>query len=167
MRQLFGKIVLLISIASASTELAIAQTTSPACNNWLVAGDYGFIVQGTKLGGLGPTGQQFGVTMTHFDPGTGTLQQIDSVTVSGTQLASFSETPTNGTYSVNPDCTGSFVLNFTDGRPKVHVNFVVVDNGNEIDTVVIGVVTPATPPGTLTEGIVSVQSIGKRRFTPL
>jgi hypothetical protein len=159
--QLLKKIALQILIASASAALAPAQTTSPACNNWLIAGDYGFTLQGVKLGGAPgtPTGPQVGVALTHFD-GNGHLQQIDSVTVGGVQVAEFSETPTSGTYQVNSTCTGTFTLDFTDGRPTVTTWFVVVDNGNEIDTMVQGV-----PRGT--PGVIAVGSIGKRRFTPI
>lgn len=136
-----------------------AQTTSRACNSWLIAGVYGFTIEGTKLGGPGPVGPQVGVAMTDFD-GKGDLVQIDSVTIGGVQIANLTETATKGTYTVNPDCTGSFTLNFTDGRPSpVVTDFVVVDNGNEIDTVVKGV-----PPNTV-PGVLATSSIGKRRFT--
>ena len=165
MRQLLGKIALLIPIASAATGVAIAQTTSPACNNWLIFGVYGFTIEGNKLLGPGPTGPQVGVAMTEFY-GDGTLQQIDSVTVGGIQSANFSEMPTKGTYQVNPDCTGTFTLNFTDGRPTVTTWFVIVDNGNEIDTVVQGV-PKAVPPAAQVPGVIATGSIGKRRFTPV
>ena len=60
------------------------------------------------------------------------------------------------TYSVKADCTGTFTIDFTDGRPPVTANFVVVDNGAEIDTVVIS--------ATGNQGILATRSIGKRRF---
>ena len=55
---------------------------------------------------------------------------------------------------VNPDCTGTFTIDFTDGRPPVVTNFVVVGNGSEIDTVVTSVAGK--------EGILSLGSIGKK-----
>ena len=58
-----------------------------------------------------------------------------------------------GNFTVNPDCTGTFTLNFKDGRPSVTTNFVVVSNGNEIDTVVMN-----------NTGVIATGSIGKRRF---
>src|ERR1700751_2710098 len=159
MRQIFRKGALMILVVSASTWTATAQSTSPACNNWLIAGDYGFTIEGTKVAGNGPVGPQVGVALTRFDPSSGTLQQIDSVVVNGVQIADFSEAPTKGTYTVYPNCTGTFTLNFTDGRPTVTTWFVIVDNGNEIDAVVQGV--PKGSPGVIATG-----SIGKRRFTP-
>jgi len=131
-----------------------AQSQSSACNNTLIAGNYGFTIQGTKLGGNGPTGPQVGVAMTQFD-GKGGLTQIDTITVSGEVLADFTHTPATGTYTVNSDCTGTFTIDFTDGRPPVAANFVVVDSGAEIDTVVI------SAGGS--QGIIAVGSIGKRR----
>jgi hypothetical protein len=130
------------------------QSQSSSCSNTLIAGNYGFTIQGTKLGGNGPTGPQVGVAMTQFD-GKGGLTQTDTVTVSGEVLADFTHTPATGTYTVNSDCTGTFTIDFTDGRPPVAANFVVVDSGAEIDTVVI------SAGGS--QGIVSVGSIGKRR----
>jgi hypothetical protein len=92
-----------------------------------------------------------GVAMTQFD-GNGGLTQIDTVVINGVKVADFSHTPATGTYTVNSDCTGTFTINFTDGRPTVMTNFVVVEAGSEIDTVVIS-------PGTL-----ATRSIGKRRL---
>jgi hypothetical protein len=149
--------VLLMLLGFAGLDFGNAQGTSRFCNNWLIAGVYGFTIEGTKLQGPGPVGPQVGVALTEFD-GQGGLQQIDSVAIDGVQTANFSETPTRGTYSVNADCTGTFTLNFTDGRPTVTTYFVVVDNGNEIDTMVKGV-----PPGVA--GVIATRSIGKRRFT--
>ena len=162
------KTTALVGLLAATVCTAIAQSKSPACNKALITGVYGFTIEGTKLGGNGPVGPQFGVAMTEFD-GKGGLQQIDSVTVNGAQnpnAGSFTEPggPTSGTYYVNADCTGGFTLDFTDGRPTVITNFVIVNDGNEIDTVVLG---PVGPDGNPVPGVLSVQSIGKRRFTPL
>jgi len=133
--------------------LGYAQSSSNGCNNRLIAGNYGFTIQGTKLAGSGPTGQQVGVAMTSFD-GKGNLTQIDTVTVAGEIVSDWTHTAATGTYSVNSDCTGTFTVNFTDGRPTIVTNFVVVSNGNEIDTVVTS--AGGSP------GIVATGSIGKR-----
>jgi hypothetical protein len=146
-------LAVLALVASAAGH---AQSNSPACNNKLIAGDYGFTIQGTKLGGSGYTGQQVGVAMTEFD-GVSTLSQIDTITVAGEVVSDFTHTAATGTYTVNSDCTGTFTINFTDGRPPITANFVVVDGGAEIDTVV-------TSAGG-SQGIVATGSIGKRRFS--
>ena len=136
---------------------AYAQTDSRLCNNQLIRGDYAFVVEGYKLAGPpgSPIGPMKGVAITTFD-GDGHLTQLDTIVVNGVQTSSFSEDEASGTYQVNSNCSGTFTLNFPAGdpRPPVTVNFVVGDNGNEINTVVI------SPPGVLLVG-----SIGKRRFS--
>ncbi len=143
-------------VALAFPHKSIAQTDNPRCNNRLIEGTYGFTLVGDKLAGPGPVGPQVGVAMTTFD-GEGNLTQIDSVVIGGTQVADFTHPQTTGTYVVNAACTGVFTLEFHDGRPPVAVNFVVVDNGKEIDTVVV------PPPGVV--GPLATRSIGRRRFS--
>lgn len=135
--------------------MGYAQSDSPACNNRIIAGNYGFTIEGNKLGGLGPIGPMMGVAMTQFD-GNGGLTQIDTVTINGVVVADFTHTPASGTYTVNSDCTGTFTINFTDNRPTVVTNFVVVEAGLEIDAVVINA-------GGHT-GILATRSIGKTRL---
>lgn len=149
-----GTMLVFVALGSAGAMYAQGPSPSRFCNNQLIAGAYGFFLQGTKLAGT-PAGAQVGVAMTEFD-GAGNLTQIDTVTIGGNTVADFTHKPATGTYSVNADCTGTFTIKFTDGRPTVVTNFVVVSNGNEIDTVVI------TPSGVLATG-----SIGKRRFVGL
>ena len=159
-----GSLVLLVAAFAAAVP-GSAQGNSPVCNNWLITGVYGFTIEGTKLSGPGPTGSQVGVAITDFK-GDGTLVQIDAVSIGGIQVSDFSHTPATGTYTVNPDCTGTFTVNFTDGRPTVKTWFVVVDNGSEIDTMVVGVPL-VPPPGVQGPGVIATRSIGKRRFTPI
>ncbi len=139
--------------ALASLASAFAGSTPNFCTNRLLWGKYGFTVQGAKLSGPGFLGSQVGVAMATFN-GDGTFTQIDTVTIDGNVVADFTHTPANGTYTVNPDCTGTFTVNFTDGRPTVTTNFVLVDWGNEIDTVV-------TSAGGA-QGVLATASVGKR-----
>jgi hypothetical protein len=135
---------------------AHALTDTEACNNKLLAGHYGFTLQGTKFpvtGVPGPTGLQVGVALADFN-GDGSFEQIDTVTINGELASDFTHTPANGTYTVNSDCTGTFTIDFTDGRPPVVTSFVVVENGTEIDTVV-------TSAGGK-QGILALGSVGKK-----
>ena len=132
---------------------ALAQENLPTCTNRLLSGDYGFTIRGQKLAGPGPIGPQVGIAMAHFD-GDGSFTQTDTVTINGVVVADFTHPAASGTYTVNPDCTGTFTINFADGRPPVATAFVVVDNGNEIDVVV-------TSAGG-NQGILATGSIGKR-----
>jgi hypothetical protein len=155
-KQLVTNAAALVVLTLAALGSGYAQSNSNACNDKLIAGNYGFTVQGTKLGGAGPTGPMVGVAMTQFD-GKGGLSQIDTVTIDGEVVADWTHTRATGTYSVNSDCTGTFTINFTDNRPAVVINFVVAANGNEIDTVVISAGGD--------QGILATGSIGKRRFS--
>jgi hypothetical protein len=153
------------AFAAAATGNAQINNTSRVCNNWLIAGVYGFTVEGNKLSNPPgspalPLGPQVGIAITDFD-GKGNLVQVDSVSIGGVQVANLDETPTHGTYTVNADCTGTYTLNFTDGRPAVTTFFVVVDDGKEIDAMVKGV-----PPNTI-PGVIATRAIGKRRFSYL
>jgi len=143
--------------ATSLCPYATAQTNDRRCHDRLIEGTYGFTIEGEKLAGPGPVGPQVGVAITTFD-GEGSLTQVDSVVIGGSQVADFTHPPATGTYSVNPDCTGTFTLEFHDGRPPVTVDFVIVDSGREIDTVVL------PPPGTV--GPLATRSIGKRRSSP-
>jgi len=152
----FATVAALVLLAFGALGSAHAQSTSPACNNKLIRGNFGVTIQGTKLAGPGPTGSQVGVAVVEYD-GKGNFTQLDTVTIGGEVVADFTHTPATGTYKVNPDCTGTFTINFTDGRPTVTTNFVVVDNGNEIDAVVTS--AGGNP------GILATASVSKRRFT--
>ena len=115
-KKLVVNVATLVLLTLGVLGTAHAQSEHAACNNKLIAGNYGFTLDGNKLGGQGPTGPQVGVAMTEFD-GKGGLTQIDTVTVNGEVVADFTHTPATGTYKVNSDCTGTFTIDFTDGRP--------------------------------------------------
>lgn len=109
------------------------------CSNRALHGDYGFAIDGMLLGIPGfPPGAGLplrGVALTHFD-GKGGLTQVDHIVVNG-MPPPLDWTPGQGTYTVNPDCTGTAVINSASspsGPLKLHL--VVVRDGKEIRTVV-------------------------------
>ena len=71
--------------------------------------------------------------MQHYD-GKGNITQVDHVVVDGVPPAQ-ERTPGNGTYIVNPDCTGVATLN-SPGNPPITLHFVIVRNGKQIHQVV-------------------------------
>ena len=156
MKKVIASAAALVALTLAALGSGLAQSSSPACNNKLIAGNYGFTIQGNKLSGPGPVGPQVGVAMAHFD-GNGGFTQVDTVTIGGNVVSDFTHTPATGTYTVNSDCTGTFTIDFTDGRPPVVASFVVVRGGSEIDTVV-------TSAGG-NQGILATSSVGKKRFS--
>jgi len=152
-RKLLANAAALVAITLGGLASAHAQRNAATCTNRLIAGSYGFKIEGNKLAGPGPVGPQVGVAMTQFDGNAG-FTQIDTVTIAGNVVADFTHTPATGTYTVNPDCTGTYTINFTDGRPPVVVAFVVVKQGTEIDAVVI------SAGGN--QGILATSAVGKR-----
>lgn len=151
-----SKLAKIFCVLALATLTASASARAQACDNQLVQGRYGFTLEGQKLGPPGtPIGPQVGVAMTTFD-GRGGLTQIDTVTINGEVVADFTHPTASGTYAINSDCTGTFTINFRDGRPPATVNLVVTENGNEIDTVVISRGGP---------GVLATRSIGKRTST--
>src|SRR5215469_1701611 len=110
MKEFIRNVALLVLVVSGASAVATAQSDSILCNDKLISGVYGFTIEGTKLSGNGPTGAQVGIAITEFFPDTGTLQQVDSVTINGIHAAQLTETPTMGSYAVNPNCTGHFTL---------------------------------------------------------
>jgi hypothetical protein len=102
------------------------------CSPHSLKGCFGFTINGTILGGP-LTGPIAGVALTKFD-GEGGVTQVDTVSINGVLL--FKGRSSTGTYTVNPDCTGSATLNPPPGFPPINLNFVLVDRGREIRTVV-------------------------------
>ena len=118
--------------------VATAQTDEhPArCTDRIVRGDYGFSIDGTVLAGTPNAFLLRGVAMTHFD-GRGNLSQVDFATRNGVPTTQ-DWRPGTGTYSINPDCTGSAEIIPGDGSPTLRLRLVVVNHGREIRTIVLG-----------------------------
>ena len=110
--------IAVVALILGSAASAFPQNTLAACNDKLIAGTYGFTIEGAKLAGPPntPTGSQVGVAMAEFD-GSGNFSQVDTVTINGYVVSDFTHPPATGTYTVNSDCTGTYTINFTDGRP--------------------------------------------------
>jgi hypothetical protein len=101
------------------------------CTLRSLKGCYGSTITGNLVGGpmAGPVA---GIVLQNFD-GEGALTQIDTVSINGNTIAQGRHS--TGTYTVNPDCTGSATLNFPD-QPPLQLNFVLVDHRREIRSVV-------------------------------
>jgi hypothetical protein len=67
--------------------------------------------------------------MTHFD-GQGNLTWVEQTMINGT-LPQPGWTQASGSYTENPNCTGTAVVN----TPPLNLDFVVVRYGKEIHTV--------------------------------
>ena len=112
------------------------------CSNATLNGDYGVQISGTRpapsiLSGSqatpGTIEQAIGVVVQTFD-GNGGFVQTDNV--KGSLSGITPNRPGTGTYSVNPDCTGTYTVLIT-GNPPIVTQFVIVDNGQGFLSVVI------------------------------
>jgi len=105
------------------------------CSNRTLRGDYGFAIEGQFLAPAPVAGQLRGVAMTHFD-GEGNLSQVVHIVLNGT-APPIEFTPQSGTYTINPDCTGTMRTDQVGSPfPPVLQTLVVVRQGREIHTVV-------------------------------
>jgi hypothetical protein len=103
------------------------------CSNQTLSGDYGTLIEGTIL----PSGLTLRtLTLVHYD-GQGKFTGKDFVVDGGNPPAE-EWRPSFGTYSVNPDCTGSALVYFAPGGPPLGYHFIIVKGGREILLVVDG-----------------------------
>jgi hypothetical protein len=117
--------------ASALAQSDTTHSGDRRCSNRTLFGDYGSQIEGTVLG---PNLPFRGLAMAHFD-GKGNITQVDHIVFNGIPPAE-EWTPGTGTYTVNPDCTGSAVINSPSGQGPVNLHFVVVNHGKQINQVV-------------------------------
>jgi hypothetical protein len=119
-----------------------------ACSNATLHSSYGFIITGTRPAPhqTTPTIESVvGTAITAFD-GEGNFTQTDNI--HGSVSGYTSNRPGSGTYNINPDCTGTMILN-NEGVPfGLVLSIVVVDNGKEIRAAVVDTTTDTThmPP---------------------
>jgi len=106
------------------------------CTNHTLHGDYGSAVEGVLLNvpGLPPEAQFRAVVMTHYD-GNGNLTTVEHTVVNGFPLNPGFTVAGSGTYTVNPDCTGTEVTNTPNSPVPLNLAFVVVRQGKEIHSV--------------------------------
>jgi hypothetical protein len=112
-----------------------AQSTSGACTDRILRGNYGFSVEGVVSPAPGVQVPIRGVAMTNFD-GEGHLTQVDHIVIAGAPPPALDWTPGTGTYHVNSDCTGTAHIDVPSTGAFVNLRFAVAANGNEIHTVV-------------------------------
>jgi hypothetical protein len=121
--------LLTFALTASSTLTAHAS----ACSNSTIKGTYAFTIHGQVFVPNGPTLLIDGLAKTTFD-GNGNLTQVDAVAVNGNVAPGWASN--TGTYSVNPDCTGTFTV--TNGnQPPVHLQMIVAQSGNTIHDMVI------------------------------
>jgi len=106
-------------------------TSVLACSNLTAKGLWGATIEGSVVG----SSSVFrGLVLGYFD-GKGHITQVDHVVGDGVPPAE-EWTPGTGTYSVNPDCTGSAVINSGESPYPIALHFIIVANGRKMLQVV-------------------------------
>ena len=167
------------SIAVLATALAFplaarAQLTDNGhCDRGTLNGNYAFRVSGQILmPGAAPVDRE-GVAMTYFD-GRGGLTQVDFVMSDGVPLSGPEDPLTgfhnheSGSYTVNPDCTGTAEIDLPPppgmpaANPHLVLMFVLGNGGRVIHTIV----SQLFPPGATTPVPAAIHSDGERLEPP-
>jgi hypothetical protein len=104
------------------------------CSNATLRGSFGYTSTGTLLDSYvpppfaGPFGE---VGRQTFD-GKGHTDATATTSSNG----NIAKVTIEGTYTVNPDCTGSMTLNVSPFDSTVHADFVIGDDGAELRAIV-------------------------------
>ena len=102
------------------------------CSAHTLRGAYGLVGTGTRGLGPGAVEQFVTISMVTYDgEGVFTAEGVSHGQTTGVRGG-----PVTGTYFVNDDCTGGQTT-FIPGAPPLEDRFVIVDNGQEVRTVVI------------------------------
>jgi hypothetical protein len=123
--------LLLFTLALAASSTLTAQAS--ACTSSTIQGTYAFTIHGTIFLPSGSTLLIDGIAKETFD-GKGNETQVDAVATDGIVAPGWR--PGSGTYSVNPDCTGTQTI-VVPGMPDLHLQIIVAQSGNTIHQVVV------------------------------
>ena len=103
------------------------------CSNRTIDGDYGFSAEGVLLPAPGVTLQFRSTGVAHFD-GKGNVTWVEHTVVNGQSLQP-GFIAASGTYTVNPDCTGTAAVNTPNSPVTLHFALTVVRDGTEVHTI--------------------------------
>lgn len=120
--------LVLLTLALAASSAVTAQAS---CTNLTIKGSYAFTIHGQILTPNGPLLVD-GIARTTFD-GNGNLTQVDAVAVNGHIPLVWR--PGTGTYTVNPNCTGTMTL-VNQNQAPLHLAILVSHSGDLIHSVV-------------------------------
>lgn len=104
-----------------------------SCSDATIRGSYAYTIHGQVFLPNGFALLIDGLARTTFD-GKGNLTELDAVAANGNVAAGWAAN--TGTYSLNPDCTGTITV--TNGnQPLIHLQMIVAQSGNTIHEMVI------------------------------
>ena len=130
--------VIVASIALALAVAPAAKAHAKACSNATLKGTYA----DKDNGWIDGIGTFAGVNLDTFD-GKGDMTITGFASLNGTIVPNQG----TGTYTVNPDCTGTYM----NQEGTIHAYFVIDNNGNELQIVI-------TDPGT------AITCVARRQF---
>ena len=125
--------VLMVGGLLISASPALADSGDRPCSNQTLHGNYGSTAEGSILPAPGVSLPFRSVGLTRFD-GRGNLAFLEHTVINGVSVDA-TWTASSGTYSVNPDCTGTMVLNTVNSPVPLHLHIVVVNSGKEMRSV--------------------------------
>lgn len=133
---LVGVTVLTVGLTTSAltaSDQENAMSAAARCNEGTLKGIYGVTLSGVRPGTGGAPEQFVGLSMQTYD-GKGNFTQTDNTHgPSGT----VTDQPGWGTYTVNPDCSGTKTL-WLQGLPfPIENRIAIVDKGDEIRIVVV------------------------------
>jgi hypothetical protein len=124
----------LAAYSQAPSGAASAQSSGTpwlACSNLTPKGLWGATIEGSVVGA---SSVFRGLDLAYFD-GKGHITQVDHFVEDGVPPTE-EWTPGTGTYSVNPDCTGSALINSGSSPYPISLHFILVANGRKMLQVV-------------------------------
>lgn len=134
-------------LLAAASPLAHAQRLY-VCSVASLNGAYAAVISGQIATPAGPIAIS-GVSMGHYD-GQGHYSGTDHIVRGGTQPP-IDWRPGTGTYTVNPDCTGTAHITFEGGGPPLDLHFVIAQFGATFRAVVSSPDTNITAEGVKVE----------------
>jgi hypothetical protein len=125
--------VLMVSGLLMSACPALADSADKPCSNRSLRGDYGYTSEGSLLPAPTVALPFRSVGMTRFD-GRGNVAWLEHTVINGASLEA-GWTAATGSYAVNPDCTGTMVINTPNSPVPLHLHIIVVKDGKEMRSV--------------------------------
>ena len=123
--------LLLLTLILAASSTLTAQARD--CSNMTLKGTWANSIHGQLFLPDGSTLLIDGIVKTTYD-GEGNFTQVDAVADNGNITPGWR--PGSGTYTVNPDCTGTSTV-VVPGMPDLHLQFIVSPSGNTSHFVVV------------------------------
>ena len=122
MKRIITSVAFVISVVSLLVLGLMSRVQAEECSNASVKGSYGLSCEGTLIG-VGP----LAVIGVFTADGRGKGSEVETISFNGVISQ---EVPFTVTYSVNQDCTGSFVSTGADGS-VFHNDFMIDANKKE------------------------------------